>query len=105
MTSIFFVLSCGVGQSCPLYAFLISISVEILTEAIHKNRQSRTTRSYFCSREIKKTETFWHATLTRRKLITYSLAFIALLFLILIDVAGYIRSPTAVAQDNYQSAC
>ena len=47
----------------------------------------------------KKTETVWHATLTRRKLITYALAFIALLFLILIDVAGYIRSPTPAAQD------
>ena len=61
--------------------------------------QSRTTCSYFFSSEIKKTETVWHAILTRRKLITYALAFIALLFLVLIDVAGYIRSPTPAAQD------
>ena len=47
----------------------------------------------------KKTETVWHATLARRKLITYALAFIALLFLVLIDVAGYIRSPTPAARD------
>ena len=53
----------------------------------------------FCSREIKKTETVWHTTLTRRKLITYALAFIALPFLILIDAAGYIRTPTPDAQD------
>ena len=50
--------------------------------------------------EIKQNETVWHATLTRRKLITYALAFIALLFLVLmIDVGGYIRSPTPAAQD------
>ena len=50
----------------------------------------------------KKTETVWHATLTRRKLITYALAFIALLlFLVFIDVGhrGYIRSPASAAQD------
>ena len=32
-------------------------------------------------------------------MITYALAFIALLFLVLIDVSGYIRSPTPAAQD------
>ena len=47
----------------------------------------------------KKTETVWYATPTRQKLITYALAFIALLFLVLIDVDGYIRSPTPAAQD------
>ena len=36
----------------------------------------------------------------KRKYITYSLAFIALLlFLVLIDVGGYIRSPTPAPQD------
>ena len=47
----------------------------------------------------KSTETVWHATLTRWKYITYALAFIALLFLVLIDVGGNIRSPTPAAQD------
>ena len=41
----------------------------------------------------------WHATLTRQKKITYALAFRALLFLVLIDVGGYIRSPIPAAQD------
>ena len=63
-----------------------------------KNRQSRTTCSYFCRREIK-TETVWNATLTRQKKITYALAFRALLFLVLIDVGGYVRSPIPAAQD------
>ena len=49
--------------------------------------------------EKKKTETVWHATLTRQKKITYALAFRALLFLVLIDVRGYIRSPIPAAQD------
>jgi len=34
-----------------------------------------------------------------KKLITYALAFIALPFLVLIDVGGYIRSPPPAAQD------
>ena len=41
----------------------------------------------------------WQATLTRRKLITYALAFMAVLFPVLIDVEDYIRSPTPAAQD------
>ena len=41
----------------------------------------------------------WHATLTRQKKITYALAFRALLFLVLVDVGGYIRSPIPAAQD------
>ena len=36
--------------------------------------------------------------MTRRKLITYALAFVALLFLVLIDVGVYIRSPTPTVQ-------
>ena len=59
-----------------------------------KNRQSRTTCSYFCtcSREIK----------NRNGLACNpdkTLAFRALLFLLLIDVGGYIRSPIPAAQD------
>ena len=46
-----------------------------------------------------KTETVRHATLTRRRQITYALAFRALLFLVLIDVGDYTRSPTPAPQD------
>ena len=41
----------------------------------------------------------WHGTLTRQKKIIYALDFRALLFLVLIDVGGYIRSPIPAAQD------
>ena len=47
----------------------------------------------------KKTERVWHATLTRRKQITYALAFMAHLFLVLIDVDGYIKLAKPAAQD------
>ena len=66
-----------------------------------KNRQSRTTCSYFCRREIKNRNGL---ACNPDKMevddkITYSLAFKALLFLVLIDVGGYIRSPTPAPQD------
>ena len=41
----------------------------------------------------------WHATLPKQKQITYAHAFIALLFLVLIDVGDYVRSPMPGAQD------
>ena len=81
------------------YVLFIQLQVVcwIISNENKKNRQLRTTCSYFCSREIKKkTETAWHATLTRQKKITNALAFKALLFLVLIDVGGYIRSPNAI---------
>ena len=62
-----------------------------------KNRQSRTTCSYFCSREIKNRNGL--ACNPDKKKITYALAFRALLFLVLIDVGGYIRSPIPAGQD------
>ena len=63
-----------------------------------KNRQSRTTCSYFCSREIKNRNGL-ACNPDKTEEDHLRSAFIALLFLVLIDVGGYIRSPTPAAQD------
>ena len=68
------------------------------TRTSEKNRQSRTTCSYFCRREIKNQKRFgmppWQNG-SRSPMFLLSYHF---LFLILIDVGGYIRSATPAAQ-------
>ena len=64
-----------------------------------KNRQSRTTCSYFCSREIKNRNGLACNPDKTEEDHLYAFAFRALLFLVLIDVGGYIRSPIPAAQD------
>ena len=57
------------------------------------------TCSYLCWREIKKQKRFGMQPRQDRSRSPMLLLFIALLFLVLIDVGGYIRSPTPAAQD------
>ena len=66
--------------------------------SFYKNRQSRTTCSYFCSREIKNRNGLaCNPDKTEEDHLCSSIR--ALLFLVLIDVGGYIRSPIPAAQD------
>ena len=59
---------------------------------------STSSSSYFCRREIKKRNGL-ACNPDKTEVDHLALAFIALLFLVLIDVGGYIRSPTPAPQD------
>ena len=77
---------CDKCNNCTKFQFMIQ-----------KNRQSRTTCSYFNRREIKNRNGL--ACNPDKTEDHYALAFRALLFLVLIGVGGYLRSPTPAAQD------